>query len=103
MSRRQNSSDAPVMTGYTCCKNRPGGGRQAVNKRGACLKLSDNQKKFFVDALASGHDVDFIYCERYKYARKFPAVYVDDYRLFTTRAGVCVDMVGQEYVVYALF
>lgn len=58
------------------------------------MKLSDNHRKFFVDAIASGHDVDFTYCEKYKSARKFPAVYVGDYRLFTTRAGACIDKVA---------
>lgn len=67
------------------------------------MKLSDNQRIFVMDALVAGHGVDFIYCEKYNSARKFPAIYVDDHRQFKTLAGVCVDQVGEEYVVYALF
>ena len=67
------------------------------------MKLTVNQKQFFIEALRSGLDVDFTYSGKHMYGRTCPAVFVDNFHELKTGAVVCVDNLGLGYVVYAMF
>jgi hypothetical protein len=63
--------------------------------------MSDNQKKFVRAARRQGLTVDYGYSGRGMYNRRCPSVVVPRPNDFRTRAHVCLDNMGLQFVVYA--
>jgi hypothetical protein len=64
-------------------------------------ELTENQKRFVEDALAEGLEVDYDYSGRGMYGKTCPAVRVDRYETFATRASYSTDAMGMGKVYYA--